>query len=49
MTDVPYGVLLSGRLDSSIIASIVNRFSKSVLKQIIHQMWWPQVHSFLLV
>ena len=47
MTDVPYGVLLSGGLDSSIIASIVNRFSKKrVETDNSSNAWWPQVHSF---
>ncbi len=47
MTDVPYGVLLSGGLDSSIIASVVNRFSKKrVETDNSLNAWWPQVHSF---
>lgn len=47
MSDVPYGVLLSGGLDSSVISAVANRFathrvedeSKSVA-------WWPRLHSF---
>ena len=47
MTDVPYGVLLSGGLDSSIIAAIVKRFSnKRVETNDSLEAWWPQLHTF---
>lgn len=47
MCDVPYGVLLSGGLDSSLVASIVTRYSsKRVEDQGKSKSWWPRVHSF---
>ena len=46
MADVPYGVLLSGGLDSSIISAIAKKFSVSVLSRAIEAAWWPQLHSF---
>ncbi len=47
MTDVPYGVLLSGGLDSSIIAAIVKRLSnKRVETNDSLEAWWPQLHTF---
>ena len=47
MTDVPYGVLLSGGLDSSVIAATAQRFaSRRVEEQGRSAAWWPQLHSF---
>ena len=47
MTDVPYGVLLSGGLDSSVIAAIAAKFSKKrVESKDISPAWWPRLHSF---
>ncbi len=47
MSDVPYGVLLSGGLDSSIIAAITQKFSKKrVESDSKESAWWPRLHSF---
>lgn len=47
MSDVPYGVLLSGGLDSSIIAAITQKFSKKRVESGDSQdAWWPRLHSF---
>ena len=47
MSDVPYGVLLSGGLDSSIIAAITQKYSKKrVESDSTEGAWWPQLHSF---
>lgn len=47
MTDVPYGVLLSGGLDSSIIAAITQKHaSMRVEDQEQSPAWWPRLHSF---
>ena len=47
MSDVPYGVLLSGGLDSSITSAVAKKFSAKRIEsgsQI--DAWWPQLHSF---
>lgn len=47
MTDVPYGVLLSGGLDSSIISAVAKKFSALRVESRNTQVaWWPQLHSF---
>jgi len=47
MSDVPYGVLLSGGLDSSITSAIAKKFSSKRIESDDKQnAWWPQLHSF---
>lgn len=47
MSDVPYGVLLSGGLDSSVISAIAKKFAnKRVETDSTSEAWWPQLHSF---
>ena len=47
MSDVPFGVLLSGGLDSSIISSIVTKYSKNRIESgDKKEVWWPRIHSF---
>ena len=49
MSDVPYGLLLSGGLDSSIIAAITQKFSKKRVETgDKSEAWWPQLHSFAI-
>ncbi len=47
MTDVPYGVLLSGGLDSSIVSAVAKKFASQRVESGDKQgAWWPQLHSF---
>lgn len=47
MSDVPYGVLLSGGLDSSVISAIAKKFAaKRIESGDTQEAWWPQLHSF---
>ncbi|MGL5334808.1 MAG: asparagine synthase B, partial [Enterovibrio sp.] len=49
MTDVPYGVLLSGGLDSSIISAITKQFAAlRIENDDKSEAWWPQLHSFAI-
>ncbi|MCH9028458.1 MAG: asparagine synthase B [Bacteroidetes bacterium] len=47
MSDVPYGLLLSGGLDSSIIAAIVKKFAqRRIESNDLRDAWWPKLHTF---
>lgn len=47
MSDVPYGVLLSGGLDSSVTSAIAKKYSeKRIESGDTKEAWWPQLHSF---
>ncbi len=49
MTDVPYGVLLSGGLDSSITAALAAKHATMRVED--HEQspaWWPRLHSFAI-
>jgi len=47
MSDVPYGVLLSGGLDSSITSALAKKFAAHRVESNDEQdAWWPQLHSF---
>lgn len=47
MSDVPYGVLLSGGLDSSVISALARKYAAMrVETDSKSAAWWPQLHSF---
>lgn len=49
MSDVPYGVLLSGGLDSSVISAIAKKYAaKRIETDGSSDAWWPQLHSFAI-
>jgi asparagine synthase (glutamine-hydrolysing) len=47
MSDVPYGVLLSGGLDSSVVAALAARFAEQRVESGDRdRAWWPRLHTF---
>lgn len=49
MCDVPYAVLLSGGLDSSLISALAQRHAKTRVEEGgLKPAWWPQLHSFAI-
>ena len=47
MSDVPYGVLLSGGLDSSVTSAVAKKYAEMRVESNDEQAaWWPQLHSF---
>lgn len=49
MSDVPYGVLLSGGLDSSVVSAVAKKYAgKRIESNSTSEAWWPQLHSFAI-
>ncbi|MBI1751927.1 MAG: asparagine synthase B [Acidobacteria bacterium] len=49
MCDVPYGVLISGGVDSSIVASIAAKYREGRVEEDgAAPAWWPRIHSFAI-
>ncbi len=49
MSDVPYGVLLSGGLDSSVIAAVTAKYAQNRIETGgKEEAWWPRLHSFAI-
>ena len=47
MSDVPYGVLLSGGLDSSVISAVAEKYAERRIEENGRERaWWPRLHSF---
>ncbi|MGB0527764.1 MAG: asparagine synthase B [Flavobacteriaceae bacterium] len=47
MSDVPYGVLLSGGLDSSVTSAVAKKYAEMRVESNDEQAaWWPRLHSF---